>query len=202
MNWVRTFIHNIDNGFANVGDGMQRGVVSDGAWFDPVLPTWTSAEHAVFHLRVWQSDCVAARHRTSLRNINCAPSADAAERIELLVVHMRNGFKNTGPRTMRSLPLTFNRYNVMPCIFKTISCDATQLHGTSLCFPMSYHAMSLSRHASSLRVQSSPDRSRHAKSTQLKPNGPVSWQTHLVAPPCALRHLAHLLSLSLVLPSS
>ena len=139
--------------------------------------------------------CCRARHRTLLCNINCAPSADGAERIGHLMVHIRKGFKNTGPRTMRSLPLTFNRYNVMPCIFKTISCDAPQLHGTSLRFPIRI----MPCHVTSCYVTSGPVQPRPVTLSQLKPNGPVSWQTRLVAPTCVLRHLAHLLSLSLSL---
>ena len=49
-------------------------------------------------MRVSQSHCVPARHCTSLCNINCAPSADAAERIENFMVRMRIGFNSTGAR--------------------------------------------------------------------------------------------------------
>ena len=136
-------------------------------------------------------------------SINCAPSADAAERIEHLMVHIRKGFKNTGPRTMRSLPLTFNRYNVMPCIFKTISCDATQLHGPSLRFPMSYHAMSC--HVMLRHFGSSPAQTGHVTLSQLGSSqmalyhGKHVWLLQLVY---CVTLLTFCLSLSLVLPSS
>ena len=123
------------------------------------------------------------------------------------MVHIRKGFKHTGPRTMRSLPLTFNRYNVMPCIFKTVSCDATQLHGTSLRFPMSYHAMSC--HVMLRHFGSSPAQTGHVTLSQLGSSqmalyhGKHVWLLQLVRCVILLTFsLSFSLSLSLVLPSS
>ena len=51
-----------------------------------------------FHLRVSQSHCVPARHRTSFRKRNCAPCAEATIKSKDFMVHMRKGFNSTGAR--------------------------------------------------------------------------------------------------------